>query len=87
MGKVNSSPFWKIYDARIKTRVERRGMGDMMNVGVDSAINIWHYDHLPGEIKEIMQLNAISDCDLDWVALMPEIYHGGARKPLSLGRG
>lgn len=45
-----------------------------MNVGVNSAINIWHYDHLPGEIKEIMQLNAISDCDLDWVALMPEIY-------------
>jgi len=45
-----------------------------MEVGVESAICIWDYKHLPQCIKDFMKQESISVDDADWFALKPAIY-------------
>ena len=46
----------------------------MVEFGVESAICIWDYDHLPPELKEFMEEQNIRKDDLDWIAIRPAIY-------------
>jgi len=45
-----------------------------MEFGVESAICVWDYQHLPLSIKEFLKQEGISTCDADWFALKPAIY-------------
>ena len=45
-----------------------------LELGVESAICIWDWDHLPDCVKEHMIATHISTSDLDWIALLPKIY-------------
>ena len=49
-------------------------MTRVSDIGVDSAICIWDYEHLPQEIKDFMRDESISTDDADWFALRPNIY-------------
>jgi hypothetical protein len=46
----------------------------VMELGVESAICVWDYDHLPESIKDFLKQEAISTDDADWFALKPAIY-------------
>ena len=45
-----------------------------MDIGVENAISIWNYEHLPEFIKEFMKEGNISIDDADWFALKPSVY-------------
>lgn len=45
------------------------------SVPLASAILIWSRDNCPSVIIEYMRAVSISDSDVDWIALVPEIYN------------
>lgn len=45
-----------------------------LEFGLDKAIFVWDYDHLPDEIKKFMEEQQIPNDDIDWIAIKPEIY-------------
>lgn len=45
-----------------------------MEFGVESAICIWDYYHLPEPLKEFLREESISVNGADWFALRPAIY-------------
>jgi len=46
----------------------------MLNIGVEFAICIWDYQHLPECLKEFLKQEGISTDDADWFAIKPPIY-------------
>ena len=46
----------------------------VLDIGLESAICIWNYQHLPECLKEFLKQEGISTDDADWFAIKPPIY-------------